>query len=74
MKPMKRSIRRHHYARLKKKRISYWGKHAGSSKKHLGICISTPCICSCWMCSNRRMHEGTTLQELKSLASHSLDY
>ena len=71
MKNMKQALRRHHATRLKKKRSTYWGNHAGSSEKALGQCLSTPCLCSCWMCGHQRKHFGLTIQEQKNLQSMS---
>lgn len=65
MKNVKRSIRRHHAERLKSNRKMYWGKAANSSKRLLGLCISTPCVCSCWMCGNQRKHYGASISDKK---------
>lgn len=77
MKNTKRSIRRHHYSRIKANRINkhYWGKVTKKREEHesewcsvtLGISVNTPQICSqpeC--CGNQRKVYGKTRQELKS--------
>jgi hypothetical protein len=71
---MKRSIRRHHYQRLKKKQKyrHYWqyilsglGNNI-SPKKYFAIRANTPVRCSCVCCGNPRRHFGeVTLQEKK---------
>ncbi len=52
----KRAIRRHHYQRLKRKRIrnNYWLHN--KTNRQLGICINTPKPCSCFMCGNPRKY------------------
>lgn len=73
-KSTKRAERRHHYRRLKKRRINqeYWGRVAqsdifrGWTKPQLGIAVDTPCICSCPGCGNPRKHFGEkTLAEVR---------
>jgi len=62
-----RAIRRHHYERLKRKRIrdNYW-YHGTLSERWLGIAINTPTPCSCWMCGNpRKYFKQKTRQEIK---------
>ncbi len=69
---MSRAIRRHHVARLKKARKQYWGynhRHANGRcedmpAKQLGMVVSTPAVCSCWMCGNGRKIHGPNFQEL----------
>lgn len=58
-----RAIRRHHIDRLKKNRASYW---AGSPKspRALGKLAHTSTPCSCFMCGNRRKHDGPKRQEV----------
>ena len=84
MKNMKRSVRRHHYARLKKKWMDkllttrFWDTPVDQvDKKHLewlgAIYANTPCVCSCWMCCNPRLLEGPTLQEIRSQLSFEED-
>ena len=76
MKNMKRSVRRHHYARLKQK----WRKKVSWSwyydrmdhddiEYHASTLTTTHTRCSCWMCCNYRSTEGITLQEQKNLLS-----
>ena len=66
---MNKALRRHHANRLKKKRSRYWGNHAGSSAKTLGQCLATPCLCSCYLCGNKRRHFGLTIKEYKELSA-----
>ena len=66
------SLRRHHLARLKRKRrhdckVSGREHVSGSLKFH----VTTPKPCSCWMCGNpRRYHgngkDGKTVQEKRA--------
>jgi hypothetical protein len=67
---MLRSIRRHHRARLKEKRKRYWGyprrwkgHEEEMSDHHLGMVVTTPHPCSCWMCCNERRIEGSPISE-----------
>lgn len=70
-KNTKRAERRHHYRRLKNRRIdrNYWGRShqdfpLGWTSAHLGMATDTPCACSCTMCGNPRKHFGeVTLAE-----------
>lgn len=49
--------RRHHARRVKANRKTY--NNAGArSPAHIGKVAVTPCLCSCWMCGNRRSLEG----------------
>lgn len=70
--PTQRALRRHHYARLKNKRIRthHFGRaRDGWTPEQLGMAINTPCNCSCHMCGNPRRSnrsEDKTLAELKS--------
>jgi len=60
-----RAFRIHHRERLKKKRASYYGGWAGSSPHRLGMVVTTPTLCSCWMCGNPRKYFGQrTRQEI----------
>lgn len=64
MKNMKRALRRHHVARLKKARRYYWGQDIRQDAKSLGKVVETPTPCSCWMCGNpRRTINEATWQE-----------
>ena len=78
MKNMKRSVRRHHYARLKKKwdkklrRDWFWAPDMVDEEKiehWVSFYTRTQTVCSCWMCANERKLEGPTLQERKNLLS-----
>ena len=73
----KRAERRHHYQRLKEKRIrdNYWGFGSwrnGYDDSQVGYAANTPKPCSCYMCRNPRHNswatrlERMTRQELKS--------
>ena len=62
---MKRSLRRHHTARLKRNRAGYWAGYAASTKRASGMVVATPKACSCWMCGNARKYHGVTYQERK---------
>lgn len=72
-KSTKRAERRHHYRRLKQRRIdrNYWGRYNdgfsfGWPKSHIGMAVNTPCNCSCPMCGNPRKHFGEkTLAEIR---------
>lgn len=59
---MSRSVRRHHRERLMRKRVKY-GTVGG---RGLGRVVSTPCPCSCWMCSNVRAYLGQSVQERRN--------
>ena len=60
------AIRRHHKARLKKKRQRYWNQEQ-MPPNILGILMETPCMCSCPMCGNPRRHFGLkTRQEIRA--------
>lgn len=64
MKSLKRAQRRHDAARLKKKRVSYWGQNLAREPRLLGKALHTATPCSCWMCGNPRKHTGLrTIQE-----------
>ncbi|EGR2692171.1 hypothetical protein D5E81_24530 [Vibrio parahaemolyticus] len=65
MKTAKRALRRHHLQRVKSNRKTYWGNSANISSRRLGICVSTPCVCSCWMCGNQRKHYGLSFSDQK---------
>lgn len=70
MKNHSRPWRRHHAARLKRKRSHYF--NAGDrSPVAIGSCYQTPCLCSCWMCGNQRKHFGMGMQELKARAKYT---
>ncbi len=63
MKDPLRALRRHHVARLKKKRQKYWGRKLNDPAS-LGKVAATPCPCSCWMCGNPRKNlNQPTLEE-----------
>ena len=84
-KSTKRADRRHHYNRLKNRRIdlNYWGRYGDQgmpkwTKPVLGMAVNTPCNCSCTMCGNPRRHfSETTLAEQRNKDSFEdlmLDY
>ena len=64
----KRAFRIHHRNRIKNNRKRYWDMDLEKNSRFLGICINTPHPCSCYLCSNRRKHDGPTLQEIKNNA------
>ncbi len=65
MKDFSRALRRHHDARLKKKRQYYfYGSHGKLDPKSLGRVLHTTTICSCFMCGNpRKYYLERTVQE-----------
>ena len=69
MKDTSRAIRRHHAARLKKARRLYFVLGDKTDPRCRGMVVDTPKPCSCWMCSNRRRHEGRTAAELRHLVT-----
>jgi hypothetical protein len=58
-----RAIRRQHIARLKHNRRNYWGGCVKNDPRRMGIVLSTPHPCSCYMCGHKRKNEGLTIQE-----------
>ncbi len=68
-KNRKRALRRHHAARIKAKRIDYYGGYIRRLPKparlrHLGLVSRTAKLYSCWMCGNpRRWWKEQTVQE-----------
>jgi len=67
-KDLSRALRRHHYARLKNTRKSYWGHGRAPewqwTPRTLGMVVCTPHNCSCMGCGNSRKWFGTrTMQE-----------
>ena len=65
---MKRALRRHHVARLKRSRRFHWGRDLAQEPKPLAKAVDTPCLCSCWMCGNpRRYFRELTRQERREL-------
>lgn len=65
---MKRALRRHHVARIKRARRFHWGRDLAQEPKPLAKAIDTPCPCSCWMCGNPRRYFGElTRQEKQEL-------
>ena len=68
MKDMKRALRKHHAARLKKTRGFHWGRDIRQDAKSLGKVVDTPAPCSCWMCGNpRRYFNESTQQERRAI-------
>lgn len=71
MQKFNRAVRRHHIARLKDSRKSYWGYNRtwgqtgneGMSSKQLGKVVQNPQQCSCMGCGNQRKYEGRPLNE-----------
>lgn len=60
-----RAERRHHAARLKRKRATYNNRGAGTPA-HIGMVYRTPCCCSCHMCGHPRRINGMGIQELRA--------
>lgn len=74
MKDTKRAQRIAEKERLKKARKNYWGNDRQLSDRHLGMVVSTPKVCSCWMCGNPRKKLGeATVQELRSIQDEGWD-
>ncbi|AYV15905.1 hypothetical protein EEY24_22365 [Shewanella algae] len=71
MKDMSRALRRHHQQRLQCVRKRYWGSVAGNSVKALGICVTTPCPCSCYLCGHQRKICGPKASEIRQKAKYS---
>ena len=67
MKDLKRALRRHHAARVKKARKNYWGYSVEGNARKLGILVKTTKPCSCFICCNQRSTEGVTRAELISI-------
>lgn len=68
MHDAKRALRRHHLARLKKSRRRDFSLTASevnlaADKRFLGIHVTTPAKCSCWMCGNPRRHFGQVTRQ-----------
>jgi hypothetical protein len=69
-----RTLRRHHLARLKNKRLAYFGGYmkelpAAERARRAGCLAHTSTPCSCWMCGNPRRHwGGKTVQERRFFA------
>ena len=70
MEIKQRSIRRHHYERLKKNRMHYFGGNL--SDLTVGRAVSTPRPCSCFGCGKRSYLKGPTVRERKFLVSIKL--
>ena len=72
MKSLKRALRRHHRARLLKKRQYYWGMSLVEFEKShptkKGRLVKTPKPCSCYLCGNpRKFFKEKTVQERRQL-------
>lgn len=62
---------RHMWRRLKEDRNQHYEQldcPCWYDKKAMAKFKEQPKLCSCWMCSNLRKHEGPTFQERKFLA------
>lgn len=74
-----RAIRRHHLARLKAKRLDYYGGYARKLPRqerqlHVGKFAHTAKLCSCRGCGNPRQHEQElTMQERRFADQARLD-
>ena len=76
-----RALRRHHVARLKRRRKSYWGYPSvlgtpldeapqaprSMDARQLGKVTQNPQMCSCPACGNARRLVGGTMQERRWL-------
>lgn len=72
-KPMLRAVRRHHVARLKKSRASYWSaRHKPNSPEQLGKLVQTPAICSCPMCGNPRKYRDLATHQEQAMLQEGL--
>ena len=49
-----RSERRHERERLKAQRRFHWGRDLRGDQRELGMAVSTPALCSCWLCRPRK--------------------
>ena len=69
MEKFNRAVRRHHSARLKCNRKTYWyGEYSALTPRHLGKVLHTPQLCSLDLCcGNARAAYGRTLPELLQL-------
>lgn len=66
-----RAWRRAQDSRLKKNRQDYWSFTNSSGKKktprQIGILLSTPKTCSCWMCGNpRHKHDEKPISQIRA--------
>jgi hypothetical protein len=61
-----RALRRHHYQRLKNKRKRYWDRSVDLEQRELGMVVSTPHPCSCWLCNKQRKRFGPKFSEMKA--------
>lgn len=67
-KSMKRALRRHHAARVKKNRRYHWGQDMALEPHLWRVLVNTPTPCSCWSCGNPRKYLGElTVQEQRLL-------
>lgn len=69
LRPAKRSLRRHHAARMKRRaehRLRVLFDFQEPDARTVGLHAATPKQCSCWMCGNPRRYFGElTFQELR---------
>ncbi len=63
-----RAWRRHHRARLQRARRWFWQRDLRREPKYLGQVVTTPCVCSCWLCRPRK-HGGASRQERRIQAA-----
>lgn len=73
----KSALKRHHTARLKNKRKSYYTVHTGNvelDKIRVAKAIKTPKRCSCPLCGNARRHfSRDTLKEVSDALYYKLE-
>jgi hypothetical protein len=73
-------LRRHHRARLKIKRLDYYGGYmrtlsAQQCARHLGRAVQNAALCSCWACGNPRRYFGElTLPERRFALREQVDW
>ena len=67
-KCMRRMARRAHIQRLKKVRKKYSNVEHTTNEKVLGVYLTTPKVCTCWMCGNdRKFQKERTIQEKRMM-------
>lgn len=67
------AIRRHHRARLKRKRAGHFSGNACETPRKLGMVVSTATPCSCPMCGNPRRYVGELTMQERRLSARATD-
>lgn len=67
-----RAQKRHHFLRIKSRRIKkgYCGVRSQDgtiNERHLGLSVTTPKTCKCWMCNHPRKVFGPSMGEIREL-------